>query len=177
MFITLNGITAAPDQWQETFDDDMLAAMQARIDSSDAILLGRVTYDEWYPYWPTSAHEPFATYINSTPKYVVSNTLNQVEWGDRTNISLLKGDTAAAITQLKQQPGKNIAVEGSPSLVRYLIANDLLDELTLMIHPVVAGRGQPLFPAGSNLTHLKLINSQSTRSGTIIATYTPLKNS
>lgn len=175
LFISLDMIADSPDQWQETFDDDMLADMQTRIDSSDAIVLGRVTYDYWMPYWPTATHEPFATFINTTPKYVASRTLDKVEWGGNNNIALLKGDLAAAIIELKQQSGKNISVEASPTLTLELLNNDLLDELKLMIHPVIAGRGERFFKDRTELKRLKLLENKTTRSGTIIATYQPLK--
>ena len=133
LFISLDGVTEAPNMWQfDNFDEDMEAAMAAALAEEDTVLLGRVTYQEWAPYWPTSPHEPFATFINNTPKYVVSTTLNKVEW---KNSMLIKGDVPQAITALKQQPGRNIGVAGSPTLVRYLLSNNLLDELTLLVHP------------------------------------------
>jgi dihydrofolate reductase len=171
LFITVDNVTESPDKWQEHFDEDMLAAMQTHIDETDTILLGRVTYQEWFPYWPTASDEPFASHINNTPKYVVSTTLNRVEWGDKTNISLIKGDVHGAIQRLKQQPGKNIGVEGSPTLVRSLLEHDLLDQLTLLIHPVIAGRGRRLFKDDSALKRLSLISTKPTRTGTVILTY------
>jgi len=176
MFISLDGVTEAPDQWQEHFDDEMLKAMERRIAKSDAILLGRVTYDFWHTYWPTATDEPFATYINTTPKYVVSSTLDQVSWGDHNNVSVIKGDVRAEILKLKQQSGKDIAVEGSLSLVHFLIENDLLNELVLMIHPVVAGKGKRLF-GDEKLKRLKLVDSQASGTGTLIVTYEPIKAS
>jgi dihydrofolate reductase len=175
LFITLDGVTESPDKWQEHFDEDMGIALDALMTEVDSILLGRVTYDEWKSYWPTSRDEPFAGQINNNPKYVVSRTLDKVEWGKFDNVTLIKGNLAEAITKLKQQPGKTISVAGSPTLVRSLIQDDLLDELILMIHPVVAGKGKRLFNDGSDLKRLKLLSSQATRTGTIIATYTPAK--
>src|SRR6266498_1615564 len=132
LFITLDGVTQSPEKWQfDYFDDDMMAAMGAHIDAEDTILLGRVTYQDWAPYWPTSADEPYASHINNTPKYVVSTSLDKVEWGKWGKISLIKGNLAEEIARLKQQPGKNIGVSGSPTLVRSMLQNDLLDELTL----------------------------------------------
>lgn len=171
LFITVDNVTQSPDKWQEHFDEDMAAELQSHIDQTDAILLGRVTYEEWFPYWPTASDEPFASHINNTPKYVVSTTLNSVEWGGKENISLIKGDVYGAIQKLKQQSGKNIAVEGSPSLVRSLLEQDLLDQLTLLIHPVIAGRGQRLFKDSSALKRLTLVNTKPTRTGTVILTY------
>jgi dihydrofolate reductase len=104
----------------------------AQLNSQDAVFLGRVTYEEWAPYWPTATDEPFASYINNTPKYVVSNTPKSVEW---SNSTLLKGNLAEELAKLKQQPGKDIGVAGSPGLVHSLLQQDLLDELILLVHP------------------------------------------
>ena len=169
LFISLDGVTESPDQWQfDHFDEDMMATMGAHIAEVDTVLLGRVTYQEWAPYWPTSTDEPFASHINNTPKYVISTTLDKVEW---KNATLIKGNLAEEIARLKQQPGKNIAVEGSPTLVRSLLQNDLLDELTLMLHPVVAGSGKRLFKDGGDLKRLKLVDTKTTRTGVVILTY------
>jgi len=171
LFISLDGVVESPDKWQfDHFDEDMMAAMDSQIGAQDAVLLGRVTYQEWAPYWPTSTDEPFASFINNTPKYVVSTTLGKVEW---KNSTLIKGNLAEAIANLKQQSGKNIGVAGSPTLVRSLLHNDLLDELTLMVHPVVVGRGKRLFTDGSDLKRLKLVDSKTTRTGVLIVTYQP----
>jgi dihydrofolate reductase len=171
LFISLDGVTESPEKWQfDHFDDGMMAAMQSALDAQDAILLGRVTYQEWAGYWPTSTDEPFASFINNTPKYVVSTTLDKVEW---QNSTLIKGDLAAAIAKLKQQPGKNIGTAGSPTLVRSLLQADLLDELLLTVHPVVAGKGKRLFEGGSDLKRLKLVDSKTTSTGVAILTYQP----
>jgi dihydrofolate reductase len=174
LFISLDGVTESPDKWQfDHFDEDMMAALTAHIAAEDTILLGRVTYQEWAPYWPTANDEPYASHINNTPKYVVSTTLVKVEW---KNSTLIKGNLAQAIAHLKQQPGKNIGVAGSPTLVHSLLQNDLLDELTLMIHPVVAGRGKRLFTDGNELKRLNLVASKATRSGVMLLTYHPRRD-
>jgi dihydrofolate reductase len=174
LFISLDGVTESPDKWQfDHFDDGMMAALVAHIAAEDTILLGRVTYEEWAPYFPTSTDEPYASHINNTAKYVVSNTLDKVEWGKWNNITLIKGNLAETITRLKQQPGKNIGVSGSPSLVRSMLQNNLLDELYLMIHPVVAGSGKRLFADGGELKRLKLVDSKTTPTGVAILTYQP----
>jgi dihydrofolate reductase len=173
LFISLDGVTESPDKWQfEHFDDDMMAKMGAHIAAEDTVLLGRVTYEEWVPYWPTSNDEPYASHINNTLKYVVSTTLDKVAW---KNATLIKGNLAEEITRLKQQPGKNIGVAGSPTLVRSLLQGDLLDELTLMIHPVVVGSGKRLFKDGGDLKKLNLVNTETTRTGVVILTYQPDK--
>jgi dihydrofolate reductase len=147
--------------------------MTAHLANEDTMLLGRVTYQEWAGYWPTSTDEPYASHINNTPKYVVSTSLDQVEWGPYDNIKLIKGKLAEEIGQIKQQPGKNIGVAGSPSQARSLLQAGLLDELTLMIHPVVAGRGKRLFEDGSELKRMQLVEAKTSRSGVAILTYQP----
>jgi dihydrofolate reductase len=173
LFISLDGVTESPDQWQfNHFDAEMGAALGAHIAAEDTILLGRVTYQEWAPYWPTSTDEPYASHINNTPKYVVSTTLDKVEW---QNSKLVKSSLVDEINRLKRQPGKNIGVAGSPSLVRSLLQNDLLDELILMIHPVVVGRGKRLFQDGGDLKRFNLVGSQTTSTGVSILTFQPLR--
>jgi dihydrofolate reductase len=151
----------------------MIVEMQTQLDAQDSVLLGRVTYQDWADYWPTSTDEPFASFINSTPKYVVSTTLDKVEW---QNSTLIKGDFVEEINRLKQQPGKNIGVAGSPTLVYSLLQAGLLDELILMIHPVVAGKGKRLFKDGSELKRLKLVGSKTTSTGVAILTYQPARS-
>ena len=171
LFISLDGVVQDPSQWQfDAFDEDMGAAMQAILDSQDSMLLGRATYQEWAAYWPTSTDEPFATWVNTLPKYVVSRTLTQVDW---QNSTLVQGDLSEAIGRLKEEEGKTIGVAGSPTLVRSLLGLGLLDQLILMVHPVVAGSGKRLFPDGEPLTRLKLVDSQTTGSGVAILTYEP----
>jgi dihydrofolate reductase len=174
LFISLDGVTESPDQWQfDYFDDDMLATLGAHIAAEDTILLGRVTYQDWTHYWPTATDEPYASHINNASKYVVSTTLDKVEWGKWANISLIKGGLAEEIARLKQQPGKNIGVAGSPTLVRTMLQAGLLDELTLMIHPVVVGSGKRLFEGEGALKRLKLVATKTTKSGVSILTYQP----
>jgi dihydrofolate reductase len=173
LFISLDGVTESPDKWQfDHFDDEMLADMEAQLAAQDAVLLGRVTYQEWAAYWPTSTDEPFASYINSIPKYVVSTTLDRVEW---QNSTLIRGNLAEEIARLKQQPGKKIGVAGSSTLVQSLLQGDLLDELKLAVHPVVAGSGKRLFKDGSGLKRLKLIDARTTSTGVLLLTYQPRK--
>ncbi|CAN5534271.1 dihydrofolate reductase family protein [soil metagenome] len=174
LFITLDGVTESPDKWQyDHFDQEMMASMSAHIAAEDAILLGRVTYQDWAPYWPTSTNEPYASHINNTPKYVVSTTLDQVEWGQWAKPTLLKGNLVQEIAKLKQQPGKNIGVAGSPTLVDSLLQADLLDELILMVHPVIVGSGKHLFKPGGALKRLKLVDSKTTSTGVALLTFQP----
>jgi dihydrofolate reductase len=155
LFMTLDGVVESPGTWQEHFDEEMGEAMMEQLTSQDAVLLGRVTYQEWASYWPTATDEPFASFINSTPKYVFSTTLESVAaW---KNSTLMKGDLAQEIAKLKQLPGKNIGTAGSPTLVYSLLEQGLLDELILLVHPVVAGHGKRLFQDGGSLKRLNLL--------------------
>jgi dihydrofolate reductase len=178
LFIALDGVVESPEKWQfDHFDAEMMAAMGAHIAQEDTVLLGRVTYQEWADYWPTSVDEPYASKINKTPKFVVSKTLDSAEWGEWDNVTLIKDNLAEEITRLKQQPGKNIGIAGSPTLVRTMLQDDLIDVLTLMIHPVVVGSGKRLFNEGNELKRLKLVDSQITSTGVALLTYEPLRPS
>ena len=169
LFISVDGVVEAPHLWQfDVFDQDMIEIMSAHLSGEDSILLGRVTYSEWAPYWPTSTDEPYASHINNTPKIVVSTTLKHVDW---QNSTLVSGNLPGVIGELKRQPGKNIGVAGSPTLVRSLLRDDLLDELVLMVHPVIAGSGKRLFAEGDALKRLKLANTTITGSGVAVLTY------
>jgi dihydrofolate reductase len=133
-----------------------------------------VTYEEWKDYWPNATSDlDFANFINNTPKYVASNTLDSVTWGSYNTVNLIKGDLAAEINRLKALPGKNISVAGSPGLVRSLLQLGLVDEYIPLIHPVVAGKGKRLFRDGDDLKRFKLARSKITGSGVAILTYVP----
>ena len=144
------------------------------LEQQDAVLLGRVTFSEWVSYWPTSTDEPFASWINSTPKYVASSTLDSVDgW---SNSTLIKGSVADFVRGAARAGRRDIGTAGSPSLVRSLIEEGLVDELTLMISPVVAGGGRKrLFPADSAQHAFELVEAKPTSSGTVIATYRPAR--
>src|SRR6476619_7476226 len=119
LFISLDGVTEAPNEWQfDSFDEGLGTEMGAIIAETDTILLGRVTYQEWADYWPTATDEPFASFINNTQKYVFSTTLDSVDWANST---LVKGNLASEINVLKSQPGGIIGTAGSPGLVRSLL--------------------------------------------------------
>ncbi len=176
-FMALDGVIEAPYEWQfDHFDKDMEAALGKIMERSDTVLLGRNTYAEWSNYWPTMTDDPFATWINNAPKYVVSTTLNQVSWGDFNNITLIKENVAETIGKLKQQPGKDIAIPGSTTLLRTMLYADVVDELILTIHPVLAGKGKQLFQEGDGLKRLKLIDAKISQTGVAILTYEPLRS-
>jgi dihydrofolate reductase len=177
LFISLDGVVEAPNEWQfDVMDDDMIADLGSQMDAEGAMLMGRVSYQEWASYWPTSTDEPYASHINNMPKYVVSTTLDDVEWGKWEKPTLIKGNLAKEINNLKQQSGKNISVGGSPTLVRSLLQEGLLDEFKLMIHPVIVGKGKRLFTEDVDLKRLKLVTSKMTGTGVVILTYQPAQD-
>ena len=167
MFIALDGVVEAPDQWHfPYFDDEMGAAVQSMMDGSDAMLLGRRSYEEFASYWPTSTDD-FADYMNGTPKYVVSNTLTSADW---QNSTLVSGDVVKELSRIKEQPGGNLSITGSGTLVVSLLRAGLLDELHLLVHPIVVGSGKRLFGDGAQVP-LKLVDSQTFGTGVLNLTY------
>jgi dihydrofolate reductase len=174
LFSSIDGVVEAPDRWQPAFDDEMGAVLSRMLDEQDAVLLGRVTFEEWAGYWPTATDEPFASWINSTRKYVVSTTLDSVDqW---SNSTLIHGSVTDFVADLRQQDGGTIGTAGSITLVRSLIEHGLVDELTLMISPVVAGNGlRRLFPEDAVPRRFELVETLGTSSGAVIATYRPVR--
>jgi dihydrofolate reductase len=171
MFLSLDGVMESPAEWHLPYwSDEMGEVVSGQMADSDAMLLGRVTYEEFAATWPTRemADDPGADYMNNIPKYVVSTTLKTAEW---TNSTLISEDVVEEIAKLKQQPGKDIAVSGSATLVRSLLRDDLLDELLLLIHPVVVGTGRHLFQDGSVRKELKLVGSRTFSTGVVALTY------
>ena len=172
--LTLDGVAtfdAVADTIMELRDGEAGEDFFRRVADEDAMLLGRTTYEEWADYWPTSTNEPFASHINSVPKFVVSRSLDAVPWGEHGNATLVDGDLADAITELKQQPGGNIGVHGSLTLVEGLLQADLLDEMRLEIYPVLAGTGERLFHDQPAPKRLRLANSLIASNGVAVLTY------
>jgi dihydrofolate reductase len=172
-FISLDGVVEAPDKWHfPYFNDEMGAAVGEAIAATDSMLIGRRTYEEWAAFWPNQdpAADPFVSIMNETPKFVASTTLDKVEW---QNSTLLKGDLAEAVNELKARPGKNIGMSGSATLVRSLLEKGLLDELRLLVHPLVVGSGAKLFPEGTTPVNLELVDSRTFSTGVIDLTYRP----
>jgi dihydrofolate reductase len=170
LFMSLDGVVESPDQWHfPYFNDEMGAAVGAQAAEADTILLGRVTYQEFAAYWADKGSEvPFADHLNNTPKLVASTTLGKVEW---RNSSLISGNVAVQLAGLKEQPGRNISIIGSPTLVRSLLRDDVLDELRLLIHPIVVGRGKRLFEPQGFGKALKLVDSKTFRTGVLSLIY------
>lgn len=175
--VALDGVMESPEEWAFSYsNDEMEEANASGMAEADAMLLGRVTYQEFASYWPyqDSADQPFTDYLNDTPKYVVSTTLEEpLEW---QNSILIKENVAEEIARLKRQPGKDIGIVGSGTLVRSLLRDDLLDELRLMVHPIVLGRGKRLFEEGGALKALELVDSRTFSTDVLYLTYQPARS-
>jgi dihydrofolate reductase len=173
-FLSLDGVMESPDKWHfPYFNDEMGQAVGEGFATSDAMLMGRVLYEEWAAYWPQQDPEEnlVAAQMNGVQKYVVSTTLEEpLEW---SNSTLIKENVAEEIEKLKNQPGKDIVISGSGALVRSLLADGVIDELKLMIHPIVVGGGKRLFEEGEDQTALELVDSEIFSTGVVYLTYGP----
>jgi dihydrofolate reductase len=185
--LTLDGVMQAPGSpdedprdgfehggWaNQRQDPAMQEVMGARMSSVWALLAGRTTYEQFADYWPRQDSNPFTEALNSAQKYVASTTLTEpLPW---QNSTLLKGDAADAVAGLRRELGENLVVFGSGVLVRSLLPHDLVDELVLLIHPLVLGSGRRLFPeAGCSPSTFELVDSATTRTSVVIATYRPV---
>jgi dihydrofolate reductase len=170
LFISLDGVVESPDQWHfPYFNDEMGEALASQMAAADAMLMGRVTYQEFAAYWPhqDSAVE-MADHMNNTPKYVVSTTLERAEW---QNTTVVGGNVVEELTRLKQQPGKDLSIVGSGTLVRTLLRDNVLDELRLLVHPIVVGQGKRLFPEGTEQMPLQLVDAKTFSTGVLYLTY------
>jgi dihydrofolate reductase len=152
----------------------MSQAAGPSLSESGPLLFGRRTYEQFYSFWPHQTGNPISELLNNTQKYVASTTLKEpLPW---VNATLLKGDAADAVAELKTQPGKDFLVMGSGVLVQSLRQRNLVDVYILLIHPLVMGSGRKLFPEGSPFAKLNLVDSKTTDNGVIIATYLPGEN-
>jgi dihydrofolate reductase len=172
-FTTLDGVIDAPTwTFDYPFDPKMGEAIAALMGSSPSILLGRQTYDEFYPAWSTrtAADDPGAPFMNDSPKYVVSATLETAEWNNSTIVGPY---SAEAIRSLKDRVDGNIYVSGSGTLVRAMLADGLVDELHLFVFPLVLGDGARLFAGGGPGAKFTLAGSEAYESGVLHAAYRP----
>ncbi len=170
LFISLDGVIEAPETWHfDYFNDEMGAAVGELMGGSDATLLGRQTYDEFAGYWPNAdPDDPFTAQMNGARKYVVSNTLTDTTWENSTVIS---GDVKAELTRLKQDT--RLGTTGSATLVRWLLEEGLVDELHLLVHPVVVGHGKKLFADGAKVP-LRLVSATTFTTGVLHLVYAPI---
>jgi dihydrofolate reductase len=173
-FLSLDGVMESPDKWHfPYFDEEMGQAVAEGFAAADAMLMGRVNYEEWAAFWPGQDPEenPMAAQMNAMKKYVVSTTLEEpLGW---SNSTLIKEDVAQEIEKLRDRPGEDIVISGSGALVRSLLGYGLLDELKLMIHPIVVGSGKRLFEEGEGQTKLELVDSRTFSTGVLYLTYRP----
>jgi dihydrofolate reductase len=168
-FMSLDGVMEEQGWTFEYWNDEIAKFKGEESTASDALLLGRVTYQGFAAAWPQSNDEG-ADYFNSVRKYVVSETLEEpLEW---TNSRLIKDDVVEQITDLKQQDGKDITVHGSATLVQTLMQHELVDRYRLLVYPLVVGKGKRLFDEDTPAT-LKLLESQSFSSGVVALIYEP----
>jgi dihydrofolate reductase len=167
-FVSLDGIMEDPAWTFKYWNDETAKFKGDESTASDAMLLGRVTYQGFAVAWPESKDEG-APYFNNVRKYVVSTTLDKAEWN---NSVLIKDNVVAEINKLKQQNGKDITVHGSATLVQTLIKHDLVDRYRLLVYPLVLGKGKRLFEQGTMAT-LKLVEAQSFSSGVVALIYEP----
>ena len=180
--LTLDGVMQAPGRpeedtrggfehggWAIPNNDEVMARVMGEgMARGGPLLFGRRTYEDFYGFWPHQKDNPFTDVLNDVEKFVASRTLTDpLPWNNST---LLKGDAAEAVKELKEQPGKDIGVLGSGELVESLIRHQLVDEYLLMIHPLVLGSGRRLFPEGVH-SSLRLVDSVTTTTGVLIATY------
>lgn len=181
--VSLDGVMQAPGRpdedtrggfahggWAQPYNDPVMAeAMGEAMAKDGALLLGRQTYEDFASYWPHQKDNPFTPVLNAQQKYVASTTLVEpLPW---QNSTLLAGDVAETVAALKATPGEDLAILGSGALIRSLLPHNLIDEYLLLIHPLLLGAGQRLFPGDGSLAPLQLIKSVPTTTGVIIATY------
>ena len=183
--LTLDGVMQAPGRpdedrrggfdrggWAQPYNDPVMGRVAAEgMAQEGSLLLGRRTFEDFFSFWPKQPDNPYTEALDNTRKYVASTTLDEpLPW---KNSTLLKGDAADAVAELKRQPGENLTVLGSGELVHSLRRRDLIDEYMLLIHPLVLGTGRKLFPDGGPPVELRLVDTVTTTTGVIIATYHP----
>jgi dihydrofolate reductase len=174
LIISLDGVVESPERWSSPYlTDEVNAEIGAGVAQRGTVLLGRRTYQEMADYWPHQGSDvPFADYLNNSHKYVVSATLDRPVWA---NSSVVTGDLAEEVARLKQQPGGNLQILGSPTLVRSLLRLGLLDELVLNICPIVLGSGLRLFDQTTDQVRLELVESATYSTGVLRAGYQPAR--
>lgn len=168
LFMSLDGVVEAPERWTGPYmNDEVGQVIGSQMAATDAMLLGRVSYQTFAAAFEGGS-DPIATHMNSTPKYVVSTTLSSADW---QNSTLVGRDVVREITRLKQQAGKSIGMSGSVTLVRSLLRDGLLDELALVVPPVVVGSGRRLFEDWEGELPLRLVHSMTLGNGVLALTY------
>ena len=184
--LTLDGVMQAPGRpdedrrggfahggWEPPYADSVMGSVAAEgMAQGGALLFGRRTYEDFAAFWPNQPEpNPFTAVLNDRQKYVASTTLKEpLSW---RNSTLLEGDAAEAVARLKEEPGEDLVVLGSGELVQSLMRRNLVDEYVLLIHPLVLGSGRRLFTDGGPFAALRLVDTRTTTTGVVIATYRP----
>jgi dihydrofolate reductase len=186
-FMSLDGVVQAPGDpeedteggfahggWQRPyFDEVFMRHAAAGMAEADAQLFGRKTYDKMAAFWPTVGDDdPFAKHLNHVTKYVASRTMTEATWEGTT---VLNGDVAEQVREIKEQDGGTISVLGSADLAQTLMAHDLIDEYSLAIHPMLLGSGKKLFRNAAQVRTLELVDSTPTTTGVLLVTYRPTR--
>ena len=169
-FLSLDGVAEDPDRffgWDDVMDENGAAL----IATQDAVVLGRRSYDEWVDFWPSSEIEPFATFINGVAKHVATSTPLEREWA---NTTVIHGDLAVSVRELKDRPGGDIGVHASISVVQTLLAAGVVDELRLAIAPAIVSSGRRLLD-GLPQIRLETIRSVLSPSGHLLVDYRPIE--
>ncbi|MBA3779332.1 MAG: dihydrofolate reductase family protein [Chloroflexi bacterium] len=171
IFVSLDGVMEAPEQWTPDFwSDELETYARELLFASGALLLGRRTYEVFAKAWPKRTDEQgFADRINQMPKFIASTTLDSGEW----NAEILKGEVATEVAKVKDQAGGSLLIYGSADLVNYLLQRNLIDEHRLWLFPVVVGAGKHLFKDGLEKKTLKHTGTTPFSSGTLVLTYEP----
>jgi dihydrofolate reductase len=173
LFVSLDGVVESPEKWTGPyFNDHVGQAVGAMMAANDAMLLGRATYEGFAAAFGGQSGG-MADQMNTTPKFVVSTTLTSADWQNSTLISGTGEGVEAQIRQLKEQPGRNIGMSGSSTLVSWLLRHGLLDQLDLLVFPVVIGSGKRLFSEPDGQIPLTLAGSESFGTGVVHLTYEP----
>jgi dihydrofolate reductase len=165
--VSVDGVAERPDSFITDWDDAMDANLAAVIAAQDAVILGHRSYDEWAEFWPGSEIEPFSTFINGVAKYVATSTSLEREWA---NTTVIGGDLVEFVRDLKDRPGGDIGVHASMSVARTLLAAGVVDELRLVIAPVIVGSGRRLLDGLSSI-RLESLRSSTSPSGHLLVDY------
>ena len=171
-YLSLDGVFEEPGHWSGPwFGEEAMQLKSAELEAADALLLGRKTYEGFSKAWPTMKDTgDFGVKMNTMPKYVVSSTLQKVEW---TGSKLVTGDIAAEVRKLKQQPGQDLLLSGSGQLFNAMMGENLIDLYRFMVHPVILGKGARLFAEGGDQRALVLTRSTPFKTGIVILEFEP----
>jgi dihydrofolate reductase len=170
-YISLDGVVDEPGQWSiPYFSDDLAQYKYDELFASDALLLGRVTYEAFAAAWPTmeELEGDFAVRMNTLPKYVASTTLEKAEWNNST---VIRDNVPEEVAKLKDQAGEDILIGGSGALAETLLQHNLIDELRMLVHPIAVGAGKRLFEGGTESIPVELVDARTFESGVVALTY------